>query len=125
MTNLITDTSTVFSRELRPVLRNPFTVVFSMVQPLVFLALFAPLLPADAVEVQPLVVRRGGRAGAVQRRHLGPHDPDRHDRGGSGRSVRPAHRRTRHAPFRLTAFPFPRSWSCGCPYAHWRRFGLT
>jgi ABC-2 type transport system permease protein len=45
MTNLITDTTTVFSRELRPVLRNPFTVVFSMVQPLVFLALFAPLLP--------------------------------------------------------------------------------
>lgn len=45
MTNLITDTGTVFSRELRPVLRNPFTVVFSMVQPLVFLALFAPLLP--------------------------------------------------------------------------------
>src|SRR4029453_2980397 len=44
MTNLITDTTTVFSRELRPVLRNPFTVVFSMVQPLVFLALFAPLL---------------------------------------------------------------------------------
>jgi ABC-2 type transport system permease protein len=35
----------VFSRELRPTLRNPFTIVFSMVQPLVFLALFAPLLP--------------------------------------------------------------------------------
>jgi ABC-2 type transport system permease protein len=45
MTNLITDTGTVFSRELRPMLRNPFTMVFSMVQPLVFLALFAPLLP--------------------------------------------------------------------------------
>jgi ABC-2 type transport system permease protein len=45
MTNLVTDTGTVFSRELRPMLRNPFTVVFSMVQPLVFLALFAPLLP--------------------------------------------------------------------------------
>ena len=45
MTNVITDTHTVFSRELRPVLRNPFTVIFSMVQPLVFLALFAPLLP--------------------------------------------------------------------------------
>nr|MDT0665200.1 ABC transporter permease [Micromonospora sp. DSM 115978] len=44
-TNLLTDTVTVFSRELRPVLRNPFTVVFSMIQPLVFLALFAPLLP--------------------------------------------------------------------------------
>ncbi|HET9517410.1 MAG TPA: ABC transporter permease [Actinoplanes sp.] len=45
MTTLVADTITVFSRELRPVLRNPFTVVFSMVQPLVFLALFAPLLP--------------------------------------------------------------------------------
>jgi ABC-2 type transport system permease protein len=45
MTNLVTDTGTVFSRELRPMLRNPFTLVFSMVQPLVFLALFAPLLP--------------------------------------------------------------------------------
>src|SRR3954451_5267453 len=45
MTNLVTDTGIDFSREVRPVLRNPFTVVFSMVQPLVFLALFAPLLP--------------------------------------------------------------------------------
>jgi ABC-2 type transport system permease protein len=51
MPNLVTDTGTVFSRELRPVLRNPFTVVFSMVQPLVFLALFAPLLPkVDALQ---------------------------------------------------------------------------
>ena len=47
MTNLVTDTGVVFSRELRPVLRNPFTVVFAMVQPLVFLGLFAPLLPDD------------------------------------------------------------------------------
>ncbi len=45
MTTLVADTVTVFSRELRPVLRNPASVVFSMVQPLVFLALFAPLLP--------------------------------------------------------------------------------
>lgn len=43
---LVSDTITVFSRELRPVLRNPFSVIFSMVQPLFFLALFAPLLPA-------------------------------------------------------------------------------
>jgi ABC-2 type transport system permease protein len=47
MSNLVTDTGVVFSRELRPMLRNPFTVVFSMVQPLVFLGLFAPLLPDD------------------------------------------------------------------------------
>jgi ABC-2 type transport system permease protein len=45
MSSLVTDTGTVFSRELRPMVRNPFTVVFTMVQPLVFLALFAPLLP--------------------------------------------------------------------------------
>lgn len=45
MSTLVTDTATVFSRELRPVLRNPFSVIFSMVQPLFFLALFAPLLP--------------------------------------------------------------------------------
>src|SRR5689334_14414987 len=47
MTTLIADTSTVFSRELRPLLRDPFTIIFSMVQPLVFLALFTPLLPDD------------------------------------------------------------------------------
>lgn len=44
-TTLVTDTITVFNRELRPVLRNPFSVIFTMVQPLFFLALFAPLLP--------------------------------------------------------------------------------
>ena len=44
-TTLVSDTATVMSRELRPLLRDPFTMVFSMVQPLVFLGLFAPLLP--------------------------------------------------------------------------------
>jgi ABC-2 type transport system permease protein len=39
------DTAIVFNRELRPVLRNPFSVIFTMVQPLFFLALFGPLLP--------------------------------------------------------------------------------
>lgn len=34
----------VMVRELRPVLRDPFSLVFSLVQPLVFLALFGPLL---------------------------------------------------------------------------------
>ena len=43
-TTLVADTVTVFSRELRPVLRNPFSVIFGMIQPLVFLALFSPLL---------------------------------------------------------------------------------
>jgi ABC-2 type transport system permease protein len=45
MTTLASDIRTVFSRELRPTLRQPFTIIISMVQPLVFLALFAPLLP--------------------------------------------------------------------------------
>jgi len=34
----------VMTRELRPVVREPFSVVFGLVQPLVFLALFGPLL---------------------------------------------------------------------------------
>jgi ABC-2 type transport system permease protein len=45
MTSLVTDIHTVFGRELRPTLRQPATIIISMVQPLVFLALFAPLLP--------------------------------------------------------------------------------
>lgn len=49
-TAFVTDTAAVFSRELRPVLRDPFSVIFSMLQPLVFLALFAPLLPATGGE---------------------------------------------------------------------------
>lgn len=47
MTSLVTDTRVVFSRELRPLIRDPFSVIFSMVQPLFFLGLFAPLLPGD------------------------------------------------------------------------------
>ena len=38
------DTWNVLVRELRPVVRDPFTLIFSLVQPLVFLGLFAPLL---------------------------------------------------------------------------------
>ncbi|MEV0895818.1 ABC transporter permease [Actinoplanes sp. NPDC049802] len=45
MTSLVGDTRVVFSRELRPVVRDPFSVIFSMIQPLFFLGLFAPLLP--------------------------------------------------------------------------------
>ncbi|HEY7225950.1 MAG TPA: ABC transporter permease [Micromonosporaceae bacterium] len=37
-------TAIVMVRELRPVLANPFSLVFGMVQPLVFLGLFGPLL---------------------------------------------------------------------------------
>ena len=38
------DTSLVFTRELRPFLRDPFSVLFTLVQPVFFLALFGPLL---------------------------------------------------------------------------------
>jgi ABC-2 type transport system permease protein len=34
----------VLARELRPLRRDPFSVIFTMVQPLVFLSLFGPLL---------------------------------------------------------------------------------
>lgn len=40
----VRDTTLVMTRELRPVLRDPFSVIFGMVQPLVFLVLFGPLL---------------------------------------------------------------------------------
>ena len=39
------DTWNVMVRELKPVFREPVSVLFAMVQPLVFLGLFAPLLP--------------------------------------------------------------------------------
>jgi ABC-2 type transport system permease protein len=42
---LVGDTLNVMTRELKPVLREPVSVLFAMVQPLVFLGLFAPLLP--------------------------------------------------------------------------------
>jgi ABC-2 type transport system permease protein len=44
VTSPITDTMTVLVRELRPTLRSPFSVIFSMIQPLFFLSLFGPLL---------------------------------------------------------------------------------
>ena len=42
----VMDTWNVMVRELKPVFREPASVLFAMVQPLVFLGLFAPLLPA-------------------------------------------------------------------------------
>lgn len=44
--SFVADTWIVMTRELRPVWREPASVLFAMVQPLVFLGLFAPLLPA-------------------------------------------------------------------------------
>ena len=44
MSTLVADTRNVFQREMSLVLRDPFSMIFSLVQPLVFLALFGPLL---------------------------------------------------------------------------------
>lgn len=41
------DTWIVLTRELRPTLHDPFSVIFSLVQPLFFLALFGPLLAGN------------------------------------------------------------------------------
>lgn len=48
MTIFVSDTVNVMGRELKPVWREPMSVVFAMIQPLVFLGLFAPLLPEMA-----------------------------------------------------------------------------
>jgi ABC-2 type transport system permease protein len=50
---LVTDIWAVFTREMSLILRDPFSVIFSLVQPLVFLALFGPLL---AGSVDPAVL---------------------------------------------------------------------
>ncbi|GAA3879843.1 ABC transporter permease [Leifsonia kafniensis] len=47
-TILVVDIWNVLARELRPVWRDPFSALFSLVQPLVFLGLFGPLLVASS-----------------------------------------------------------------------------
>lgn len=42
--NLVSDVGTVFAREMWPVVRNPVSLLFNMLQPVVFLLLFGPLL---------------------------------------------------------------------------------
>ena len=42
--SLLSDTAAVCVREFTLVLRDPFSLIFSLLQPLVFLGLFAPLL---------------------------------------------------------------------------------
>ena len=49
--SFLRDTRIVLVRELRPVVRDPFSLVFGLVQPLVFLGLFGPLLAGSAGEV--------------------------------------------------------------------------
>ncbi|PTR30453.1 ABC-2 type transport system permease protein [Rhodococcus sp. OK519] len=44
MTGIVRDSGIVMARELRPTLRDPVSVVFSLAQPLILLALFGPLL---------------------------------------------------------------------------------
>ncbi|MCL2536514.1 MAG: ABC transporter permease [Nocardiaceae bacterium] len=44
MTGIVRDSGIVMARELRPALRDPVSVVFSLAQPLILLALFGPLL---------------------------------------------------------------------------------
>lgn len=46
--SFLADTWNVMTRELKPLWREPASVLFAMVQPLVFLGLFAPLLPEVA-----------------------------------------------------------------------------
>ncbi|PJJ61481.1 ABC transporter permease [Compostimonas suwonensis] len=47
-TGFLRDTGNVFVRELRPVIRDPFSLVFSLMQPLVFLIFFGPLLSGSS-----------------------------------------------------------------------------
>ena len=42
--NVARNTYSVLIRELRPFVRDPFSLIFSLLQPLIFLGLFAPLL---------------------------------------------------------------------------------
>ena len=42
--NVLSGSAIVMTRELRPTVPDPFTVVFSLTQPLILLALFGPLL---------------------------------------------------------------------------------
>lgn len=51
--SLLSDTFAVFQREMYLVLRDPFSVIFSLVQPLVFLGLFGALL-AGSVDASVL-----------------------------------------------------------------------
>ncbi|GAA1565200.1 hypothetical protein GCM10009789_18440 [Kribbella sancticallisti] len=42
--SLFRDTGIVMTRELKPVLRDPFSLLFGMIQPLIFLGLFGPAI---------------------------------------------------------------------------------
>lgn len=57
MSTIVNDTRAVFLREMMLVLRDPFSLIFSLVQPLIFLGLFGPLLGGS---VDPAVL--GGQS---------------------------------------------------------------
>jgi ABC-2 type transport system permease protein len=50
---IVRDTGIVMLRELRPTISDPFSVIFGMIQPLVFLALFGPLLSGSVGAALP------------------------------------------------------------------------
>lgn len=54
---LVSDSRHVLIRELRPAVRDPFSLIFSLLQPLVFLGLFAPLLIGGSGESTPEMLR--------------------------------------------------------------------
>jgi hypothetical protein len=58
MSTLVADTRNVFQREMSLVLRDPFSVIFSLVQPLVFLGLFGPLLAGYWIRPRSVARRR-------------------------------------------------------------------
>jgi ABC-2 type transport system permease protein len=41
---MLTETSVIFNRQMRQLLRNPVWIVFGLTQPVLYLALFGPLL---------------------------------------------------------------------------------
>ncbi len=53
ITGMVHDTRAVFIREMSLILRDPFSIIFSLIQPLVFLGLFGPLL---AGSIDPTVL---------------------------------------------------------------------
>jgi ABC-2 type transport system permease protein len=57
MSTYLRDTRTVFLRELRPVTRDPFSMIFSILQPVVFLGLFGPLLVANSGQPAAVVLQ--------------------------------------------------------------------
>lgn len=54
--HVVRDTWNVFRRELQPVLHDPFSLIFSLLQPVVFLGLFGPLLIGSSGEPVSVVL---------------------------------------------------------------------